>query len=51
VQQHYGFRPLFIATSILYGVASLLTWAFFRHTEGLPELPQQIILQSPEYPE
>lgn len=51
VQQQYGFKPLFVATAILYGVASILTWAFFRHTEGLPELPQQTIFQSPEYPE
>jgi MFS family permease len=51
VQEQYGFKPLFIATAILYGVASILTWAFFKHTEGLPELPQQTILQSQEYPE
>ena len=51
VQQRYGFKPLFVATAILYAVASILTWAFFRHTEGMPELPQPTLFQSPEYPE
>jgi predicted MFS family arabinose efflux permease len=30
VQQRWGFTPLFISTSILYGVAIALTWIFFH---------------------
>jgi len=30
VQQRWGFAPLFINTMVLYGVAILLTWVFFR---------------------
>ena len=36
VQQNYGFTPLFVATAVLYGLANLLTWAFFRHSEQSP---------------
>ncbi len=30
VQQRFGFAPLFLATTALYGVAAVLTYAFFR---------------------
>jgi MFS family permease len=33
VQENIGFTPLFIATTILYGVAISLTWSFFGKTE------------------
>src|SRR5512143_1872657 len=36
VQQAYGFKPLFIATAILYGAAILLTWRFFKGMEDMP---------------
>ena len=50
VQQQYGFPPLFIATAILYGLASLLIWLLFARSESaLAE--SQAILRSPEYPE
>jgi MFS family permease len=42
VQGRFGFRPLFIATCVLYGAASLLIWEFFHHTER-PEATQAII--------
>jgi MFS family permease len=29
IQQRYGFSPLFMITTVLYGVAILLTWIFF----------------------
>jgi len=34
VQEHYGFRPLFVATAILYGTASSLIWHLFHGTES-----------------
>jgi predicted MFS family arabinose efflux permease len=34
VQQRWGFSPLFISTAVLYGVASSLTWIFFRPKAG-----------------
>ena len=43
VQDRYGFTPLFIATSVLYGVASLLTWGFFKDAENVPPAAQQIV--------
>ncbi len=33
VQQRAGFQPLFIATTIIYGIACFLTWSFFRNSE------------------
>ncbi len=33
VQTRYGFSPLFIATGLLYTLAVILTWIFFRPTE------------------
>jgi len=39
VQQRWGFRPLFINTAILYGLAILVTWAFFRPGSGLDLYP------------
>ncbi|MGE5073758.1 MAG: MFS transporter [Anaerolineae bacterium] len=40
VQQRYGFAPLFIATAVLYALANVLTWSFFRHTENAVIIPQ-----------
>jgi MFS family permease len=34
VQEQYGFRPLFLTTAVMYGVSILITWAFFRGSEG-----------------
>ncbi len=38
VQTQYGFKPLFVATAILYGAASTVIWRLFHNTEarGLP---------------
>ncbi len=47
VQQYYGFAPLFIATAILYGLAILFTWAFFRRSEE-EAARQQAILRAAE---
>ena len=33
VQESYGFDPLFITTAIMYGIAILLIWLFFRKSE------------------
>ncbi len=50
VQQRYGFAPLFVATTLLYGAASLLIWRFFSESEtGGGAAPAA--LRSPEYPE
>jgi MFS family permease len=35
VQQNYGFSPLFIATSLLYFLAIIVTWSFFKNSEKL----------------
>ncbi len=43
VQQNSGFTPLFIATAILYGLAILFTWAFFRHSEQEADRQQSIL--------
>ena len=50
VQQNYGFTPLFIATSILYGMAIMLTWSFFKDTENAPASSQNIV-PAPEFVE
>ena len=40
VQQRYGFTPLFVITAILYALANILTWGFFKGTEdSLPVSP------------
>lgn len=36
VQQRYGFTPLFISTALLYAVAIVFTWVFFRNSEREP---------------
>ena len=36
VQETRGFNPLFIATSLLYAIAILITWLFFRNSEQQP---------------
>jgi MFS family permease len=33
IQSRFGFSPLFIATSVLYTLAVMLTWVYFRHKE------------------
>jgi predicted MFS family arabinose efflux permease len=33
VQERYGFSPLFVATCILYGVSTWLTWIFFHNPD------------------
>jgi predicted MFS family arabinose efflux permease len=33
VQQHYGFTPLFLATTFLYLIAIGVMWKFFRDSE------------------
>lgn len=48
VQERYGFRPLFISTAILYGLASWLIWKFFRHEEGV-DTRRQVVIPSPEF--
>ncbi len=40
VQERYGFTPLFIATAILYFLASALAWSFFRNSESQASTPQ-----------
>ena len=50
VQQRYGFTPLFVATSILYAFAIMLTWSFFKDTESVP-VPQQGAVPAPEFVE
>jgi MFS family permease len=50
VQQRYGFAPLFVTTSVLYGAAALLQWIFFKNTEALP-LPAQPIIPAAEFVE
>lgn len=47
VQQRYGFAPLFITTALLYGLAIVFTWVFFRRTEEEPA-PYQSILPAAE---
>jgi len=37
VQQRMGFSPLFITTSILYGLAAFFTWLFFSNHDKKPE--------------
>ena len=50
VQQQYGFPPHFVATAVLYGLASLLIWLLFGRSESAVA-ESQATLHSPEYPE
>jgi MFS family permease len=43
VQDRYGFAPLFIATGVLYAVAIVLTWGFFKDSENVPLPPKPIV--------
>jgi MFS family permease len=43
VQQHYGFTPLFVTTAILYALANVLTWGFFRRSENAPTISQPMV--------
>jgi MFS family permease len=38
VQERYGFAPLFVATCVLYGASTWLTWIFF-HKKGVGAQP------------
>lgn len=33
IQENYGFTPIFITTSILYGISTFMIWSFFKHSE------------------
>lgn len=33
IQEHYGFAPIFITTSILYALSTALIWHFFKDSE------------------
>lgn len=33
IQANYGFSPLFVITGVLYAIANVVTWAFFRHID------------------
>ncbi len=48
VQERYGFTPLFITTSVLYALAIVLAWTFFKNAEKVEALPPTIV-QSPEF--
>jgi len=50
VQERYGFKPLFISTAILYGLASWMIWRFFRHEENV-DTARQVVVRSPEFVE
>jgi MFS family permease len=34
IQEAYGFTPIFATTAVLYGLAIVLTWIFFRDSEN-----------------
>ncbi len=42
VQQSSGFTPLFIATAVLYALANLVTWRFFRKREITSAQPAEV---------
>jgi predicted MFS family arabinose efflux permease len=52
VQATYGFSPLFAATALLYGAATLITWVFFKGKEEPVEQESQAagVLQPAESP-
>jgi MFS family permease len=41
VQETHGFNPLFIVTSVLYAISTLITWMFFRDSEVPPTATQE----------
>ena len=48
VQEHYGFTPLFIATSFLYFLAITITWVFFKNSEKL-KVVSPALVHGPEF--
>jgi MFS family permease len=40
VQEHFGFTPLFVATSFLYAISTLATWIFFHKSEPAPTMSE-----------
>lgn len=51
VQGQYGFRPLFVATAILYATASGLIWRLFHKSEGADRRQAAAVPPSLEFPE
>lgn len=51
VQEHYGFKPLFVATAILYATASGVIWHLFRKTESLDVPEPATVAPTVEFPE
>jgi MFS family permease len=51
VQEHYGFKPLFVATAILYATASGVIWHLFRKTESLDVPEPAMVAPTVEFPE
>ncbi len=51
VQTEYGFKPLFVATALLYATASGLIWRLFRKAEGPGRLQGALIPHAIEYRE
>ncbi len=51
VQAQYGYRPLFVATAILYGTASALIWRLFRASDGADRLRAAVLPATLEFPE
>jgi predicted MFS family arabinose efflux permease len=44
VQARWGFGPLFVATALLYNLATGLTWLYFRHAEAaLPRVEKPLM--------
>jgi len=39
IQENFGFAPIFITTSILYGFSTFMIWSFFKNIE-IPLTPQ-----------
>lgn len=37
IQERYGFKPIFLITSLLYGSGTSLIWIFFKNTEQSPQ--------------
>jgi MFS family permease len=48
VQEQYGFGPLFVATTLLYAMATTLIWIFFGRAEPAG-MTQPAMLHSTEY--
>lgn len=51
VQGQYGFRPLFIATAVLYGAASGLIWRLFHTMERVESLQPAPVPSTLDFPE